>query len=447
MKFCIGIISYLPDRIRDYRINLINNLLKNCSTVFPGIDIIIIAQNYRDFIPTSNNRVIMLKYENKLGIHGARKTLREYFINSDYDYLITLDDDSKISGTKENGDKYLNLLKNNPDKFGIMNWDRGQLILFAISKSLYTKISYPEETCEGGQIFEDIYISSICKYLCPNFINLKTSGISIGWDNETSTWWDRRKYNLKQMEINTKSVINRDIELKYKNIYDKKVSVIIPVYNQQELVLKAIYSIPQRTDIEVIVIDDCSTDNTYEALKNIDYPIKLFKTEVNSGAGYARNIGLDNAVGEYIVFLDSDDYFDTKLFNKIIDENKLIGDIIFYDLVINNGDRWDSISKNGDIILPYGPVKFIKHSFIGNTRFQKVRISEDALFWEDILKNNKNKPSISHFNFILLHYNHPRQGSNDWKRTHNEWDAEALEEFKNVMRNNSYSYNIRQVIK
>ena len=217
MKFCIGIVSYLPDKIRDYRIKLISNLLNSCSKIFPGIDIIIVAQNYKDFIPTSNNRIILLNFKDKLGIHGARKTLREYFINSNYDYLITLDDDSKLSGTKENGDKYLSLLESNPSKFGIMNWDRGQLILFAISKYLYSKIEYPKETCEGGEIFEDIYISNICKYLCPNYINLKESGISIGWDDSTSTWWDREKYNIKRMNIRTNEVISRDINRRYSN--------------------------------------------------------------------------------------------------------------------------------------------------------------------------------------------------------------------------------------
>ena len=442
MKFCIGIVSYLPDRIRNYRIKLLNNLLNSCSNIFPWIDIIIIAQNYRDFIPTSNNRIILLNYKDKLGIHGARKALREYFINSDYDYLITLDDDSKLSGTKEDGDKYLSLLEDNPDKFGIMNWDRGQLILFAISRSLYTKIEYPKETCESGEIFEDIYISNICKYLCPNYINLKDSGISIGWDNETSTWWDRNKYNIRKMNSRTNEVISRDIS----NKYSKKVSVIIPVYNQEELVIKAIKSIPLRNDVEVIVIDDCSTDNTYNNLKNINYPIKLFKTKVNSGAGVARNIGLNIAIGEYILFLDSDDYLNTNLLNNIIN-NKLTGDIIFYDLIINNGDRWNSMSKNNKILLPYGPVKFIRRDFIGNTKFQKVRISEDALFWEDILKNNSKTPVITHINEVLLYYNWPREGSNDWKRLHHEWGKEAEDEFKEVLLNNNYKYSIKEVLK
>ena len=442
MKFCIGIVSYLPDRIRDYRIKLISSLLNSCSNIFPGIDIIIVAQNYKDFIPTSNSRIILLNYKDKLGIHGARKTLRKYFINSDYDYLITLDDDSKLSGTKENGDKYLSLLENNPHKFGIMNWDRGQLILFAISKYLYSKIEYPKETCESGEIFEDIYISSICKHLCPNYINLKDSGISIGWDNETSTWWDTKKYNIRKMNTRTNEVISRDIN----NKYTIKVSVITPVYNQEELVIKAVKSIPLRTDVEVIVIDDCSTDNTYNNLKNINYPIKLYKTEVNSGAGIARNIGLENAIGQWIVFLDSDDYFETDLFNYITD-NKLIGDIVFYDLYIKNGDRWNTILDDGRLWLPYGPVKFIKKDFIGNTKFQKVRISEDALFWEDILKNNNRKPVIIHVKEALLHYNWPREGSNDWKRTHHEWGKEAEDEFKEVLLNNNYKYSIKEVLK
>ena len=99
LKFCIGIISYLPDKIRDERLEKIKSLLNECSLYFPSIDIIIISQNYKDYFPEVNsNKIILYSYKNKLGILNARKKLREIFINSDYDYLIMMDDDIKLTG-------------------------------------------------------------------------------------------------------------------------------------------------------------------------------------------------------------------------------------------------------------------------------------------------------------------------------------------------------------
>ena len=77
------------------------------------------------------------------------------------------------------------------------------------------------------------------------------------------------------------------------------VSVIIPVYNRKKTIKKAIESVLGQTytDLEVIVVDDCSTDKTIELVKNPE----------NGGACRARNIGIENAKGEYIAFHDSDD--------------------------------------------------------------------------------------------------------------------------------------------
>ena len=87
-----------------------------------------------------------------------------------------------------------------------------------------------------------------------------------------------------------------------------KFSIIIPNYNKEEYVSDTLNSIFNQTykNFEIIVIDDGSTDKSLEIIKN--YDIKLFTTN-RKRAGGARNKGLDNATGDYIIFLYSYDYF------------------------------------------------------------------------------------------------------------------------------------------
>ena len=85
-------------------------------------------------------------------------------------------------------------------------------------------------------------------------------------------------------------------------------SVIIPSYNRAKSISKAIDSIliQKIEDIEIIVVDDGSTDNTIDVLKKYDNKIKILQQE-NRGPGAARNLGIKSANGKYIAFLDSDD--------------------------------------------------------------------------------------------------------------------------------------------
>lgn len=108
-----------------------------------------------------------------------------------------------------------------------------------------------------------------------------------------------------------------------------KLSIIIPVYNRETRIIKALDSIPIRDDIEVIVIDDCSTDGTMSVLESYDkYPIIVLKNEVNSGPGIARNKGIDKAIGEYVTFLDSDDWLVTDNVSLFLDQYDGDADII-----------------------------------------------------------------------------------------------------------------------
>ena len=93
---------------------------------------------------------------------------------------------------------------------------------------------------------------------------------------------------------------------------NKKVSVIVPVYNASEYLSKSIESILNQSyeNLEIILIDDASTDNSKEIIKKYalkDSRIKPFYSEVNHGVSRTRNIGLKSVSGDYIFFMDSDD--------------------------------------------------------------------------------------------------------------------------------------------
>lgn len=117
-----------------------------------------------------------------------------------------------------------------------------------------------------------------------------------------------------------------------------KFSVIMPAYNAEEFIEDAINSVLNQTytNYELLVIDDCSTDNTYEIVKKYSN-IKLLQTPVNSRQGAARNIGLNNCSGDYVLFLDADDaFYDNFVFEKLssLIENKKFPDLVYGGLKI-----------------------------------------------------------------------------------------------------------------
>ena len=99
------------------------------------------------------------------------------------------------------------------------------------------------------------------------------------------------------------------------------ISVIIPVYNTEKYINKCINSVLNQTlsNIEIIVVDDGSTDHSCEIIEQYkikDNRIKIIRQK-NLYAGVARNNGLKNAIGEYVYFLDSDDFITPRCLEKI----------------------------------------------------------------------------------------------------------------------------------
>lgn len=87
----------------------------------------------------------------------------------------------------------------------------------------------------------------------------------------------------------------------------------MPNYNRVDVIQRAIKSVLGQTynDLELIIVDDCSTDNSFDIISSIeDERVKVYKLERNSGAATARNFGIKKSSGEFISFLDSDDYFE-----------------------------------------------------------------------------------------------------------------------------------------
>lgn len=191
-----------------------------------------------------------------------------------------------------------------------------------------------------------------------------------------------------------------------------KVSVIIPVFNQEELIIKAIESVPKRKDVEIIVIDDGSSDNTWNKITNYRFEhedfinLRIFSNKENRGVAYTVNKGYDNAKGEYIVLLGSDDYFYTNKFEEIM---KLLDgtDLVYFNLQVNNGDVWRLTPENKTGYC--GSVKFMKRSFVEDTRCpEDKRQGEDWFFYQELLKKN---PTEKFTDITVKHYNYPRENS------------------------------------
>lgn len=105
--------------------------------------------------------------------------------------------------------------------------------------------------------------------------------------------------------------------------FDRLISVITPSYNSSEFVLETIRSVQAQTytNWEMLIVDDCSTDNSVELIKQEaakDSRIKLFQLSQNSGAAVTRNTAIQNAKGDFLAFLDADDLWEpTKLETQI----------------------------------------------------------------------------------------------------------------------------------
>lgn len=191
-----------------------------------------------------------------------------------------------------------------------------------------------------------------------------------------------------------------------------KVSVIIPYYNREDSIERAIYSVINQTYkcYEIILINDGSSDNSKDIVEHIirkNRNLRIINiNQENSGVAKARNIGIDVSKGDYIAFLDSDDTWKNEKLEKqitILKENSWISilgtehDILLNNKVINRSKNKSNIIEAKFEKMLYKnfftmPTTIIKRSVLldSNIRFKEEKHrAEDQLFFMEIMKNNR----------------------------------------------------------
>jgi glycosyltransferase involved in cell wall biosynthesis len=195
-----------------------------------------------------------------------------------------------------------------------------------------------------------------------------------------------------------------------------KLSILIPVWNQEELVIKALDCLPRRDDIEVLVRDDGSTDNTLANLKRYkeEHPelnLTVVANKGNKGVAWTKNRLLKAAKGEWFHVHDSDDWVYTNLYDKMITEwlaNCKDADVVCMDLEINGGVRYP-LNENTQRVYCAQISRFIKRDFVKGMTFpENIRAGDDWYFAEELLTRN---PKIVYSGVMAYHYNFPREGS------------------------------------
>jgi glycosyltransferase involved in cell wall biosynthesis len=176
------------------------------------------------------------------------------------------------------------------------------------------------------------------------------------------------------------------------------VSVVLPTYNRAKHISKAIESVYKQTyrPIELIIVDDCSTDNTEEVVlswqnkynRSENFDIKYFKLSENKGACVARNIGLEQSTGRYLQYLDSDDYLESEKISKQIQVMKKKGTPIClcdFRYIDNNGQVIKKIRNNKS--LEY----FIRNFKSASIMCSLIDMAQIGKFirWNQNLKRNQ----------------------------------------------------------
>ncbi len=196
---------------------------------------------------------------------------------------------------------------------------------------------------------------------------------------------------------------------------DDKISIIIPAYNSQDFIKRCIDSVISQTysNYEIIVVNDGSTDKTEEILKDLKEKNYLANMKIitvpNGGVGKARNIGIKEASGSYIFFIDSDDYLEKEcleiLYKNIKDEDLdiLCGNFFIVkkdesklkNYMIKPGE-YTNITENFIYEYFFENIgssiwgKLYRASCIKNERFNKTKMGEDVFFNIRTIINNKN---------------------------------------------------------
>ena len=208
------------------------------------------------------------------------------------------------------------------------------------------------------------------------------------------------------------------------------VSIIIPMYNAEKYIDRCIKSILVQTynNIEIVVIDDGSTDESLQKIKMIsDKRIKIY-SQTNAGVSAARNLGIANAMGDYLLFVDADDYIDKSMVEDLVSKIDTDSTLVF----CNNYEIWkkridkrvlfngvdDCKLKKEDVLreIASGKAGLVCSKLVNskvikenNIKFdEKIVIGEDQIFFLEVAEHTK---IFKYVNKYLYNYDRTNENS------------------------------------
>lgn len=202
---------------------------------------------------------------------------------------------------------------------------------------------------------------------------------------------------------------------------DSRLSIIIPVYNNENYLRSALQSVLAQTypDFEVLVVDDGSTDGSRAICQEFaqkDKRLRIIHKE-NGGVSSARNRGIEEAVGQYIAFVDGDDCIDPEMYTTMITILQYTGADLVDCRVIKESQYVPRPYEKGDVEVSDHPLEYLsktgyfidsslnkvyRRDFIGHTRFdESISYSEDKLFVTELIFKAKKIALVSN---IFYHY-------------------------------------------
>lgn len=202
-----------------------------------------------------------------------------------------------------------------------------------------------------------------------------------------------------------------------------KISVIVPIYNTSKFLRACLDSLVNQTfkDIEIICINDGSTDNSLEILeqyRNKDERIKVISQE-NGGISAARNKGIELASGDYISFIDSDDYVDNNFYEKLYDAIERNGADIAAATILRKKQTYEKVRVKYDEEKIYETLadkikicaipkccyiwnKLYKTSLVKENPFKNGVFYEDILWSPEIIKKSKKLVTVADTNYYYV---------------------------------------------
>lgn len=239
----------------------------------------------------------------------------------------------------------------------------------------------------------------------------------------------------------------------------KKVSVIIPVYNVEKYLRRCLNSVLRQTydDYEIICINDCSPDNCSKILrqyaKKFPAKIRVYENEANIGAGRTRDYGVICAEGEYIMYVDGDDYVKDNYIETYVNAIEDSG----YDVVIggyirdvDGKKKVHYVSESIWSIITYSIswAKIFRKAFIldNEIEFSDIRCGEDIFFSLSLAYYGAHYKTISYAGYYYYYNRKSTTGSMDYSKNHEEFVADIYGRFMKKYDINCLSKDIKDAI-